>query len=90
VGRIAATDAVPINPDYRAGEIAYVLEHIAPDLVLVLDGRAGQMREAVGQSAQRPDVVTRDAVTRAKVGVGLAVPGRKAKPGEPGTETAAS
>jgi crotonobetaine/carnitine-CoA ligase len=47
---------VPINPDYRAGETAYLLEHSKPDLVLTLSSRGGQMREALAQSAHKPPV----------------------------------
>ena len=35
---------VPINPDYRAGETAYLLEHSKPDLVLTLASREDQLR----------------------------------------------
>jgi crotonobetaine/carnitine-CoA ligase len=48
---------VPINPDYRAGEIAYLLGHSKPDLVLALGSREAQVREALAQSAHRPPVV---------------------------------
>jgi len=47
---------VPINPDYRAGETAYLLEHSEPDLILTLGQREGQVREALAQSACRPHV----------------------------------
>jgi acyl-CoA synthetase (AMP-forming)/AMP-acid ligase II len=39
---------VPINPDYRAGEIAYLLDHSKPDLVLALAALAGRIDEALG------------------------------------------
>jgi crotonobetaine/carnitine-CoA ligase len=47
---------VPINPDYRAGETAYLLEHSEPDLILTLGHREGQVREALARSAWRPHV----------------------------------
>jgi len=47
---------VPINPDYRSGEAAYLLEHSEPDLILTLSCRQGQVREALAQSACRPHV----------------------------------
>ena len=47
---------VPINPDYRAGETAYLLEHSKPDLVLTLSSSEGQIREALAQSAHKPPV----------------------------------
>jgi crotonobetaine/carnitine-CoA ligase len=45
---------VPINPDYRAGETAYLLEHSEPDLVLTLATREAQMSQALAQSRRRP------------------------------------
>jgi crotonobetaine/carnitine-CoA ligase len=48
---------VPINPDYRASEIAYLLEHSEPDLVLTLAAREGQMSSALAQSAHRPPML---------------------------------
>jgi acyl-CoA synthetase (AMP-forming)/AMP-acid ligase II len=52
---------VPINPDYRAGETAYLLEHSEPDLILTLGRREGQVREALAQSSCRPHVQTLEA-----------------------------
>ena len=34
---------VPINPDYRAAEIAYLVDHSEPDLVLTLGSRRLRM-----------------------------------------------
>jgi acyl-CoA synthetase (AMP-forming)/AMP-acid ligase II len=48
---------VPINPDYRAAEIAYLLDHSEPDLILTLGARRASTEEALGQSAHRPPVV---------------------------------
>ena len=45
---------VPINPDYRAGEIAYLLDHSQPDLILALRSHAGKVTEACAQSAHTP------------------------------------
>src|SRR5215470_15697132 len=47
---------VPINPDYRAGESAYLLEHSEPDLVVTLGRREAQVGEALAHSACRPPV----------------------------------
>lgn len=55
---------VPINPDYRAGEAAYLIEHSAPDFVLVLSARLQQAREALALSAHQPPVVTAEGVAR--------------------------
>ena len=51
---------VPINPDYRAAETAYLIEHSEPDLVVTLGAREGQAREALGQCAHRPPVIVSD------------------------------
>src|SRR5215471_13188747 len=48
---------VPINPDYRAAEIAYLLGHSAPDLVLTLAARQGSIEQALAESEHRPAVV---------------------------------
>src|SRR5262245_31064464 len=49
--------AVPINPDYRPAEIAYLLEHSEPDLVLVLSERQASIKQALALSSHRPTVV---------------------------------
>jgi len=47
---------VPINPDYRTGEIAYVVDHCEPDIILTLGSREGQIREAL-HSAHKPPII---------------------------------
>jgi crotonobetaine/carnitine-CoA ligase len=49
--------AVPINPDYRPAEIAYLLDHSEPDLVLALDGRLASIGQALAECTHRPAVV---------------------------------
>jgi crotonobetaine/carnitine-CoA ligase len=51
---------VPINPDYRAGETAYLLEHSRPDLVLTLASREAQVREALAHSGHKPPTAVVD------------------------------
>jgi acyl-CoA synthetase (AMP-forming)/AMP-acid ligase II len=51
---------VPINPDYRAAEIAYLIEHSEPDLVLALGSRQALMQEALALSRHRPRMITSD------------------------------
>ena len=41
---------VPISPDYRAAETAYLIEHSEPDLVVTLGAREGQAREDTVES----------------------------------------
>ncbi len=52
---------VPINPDYRAGETAYLIDHSEPDLVLTRAARESQMQEALAQCAHRPPLASSDA-----------------------------
>ena len=48
---------VPINPDYRPAEIAYVLSDSGAALAVVVGDRAAQMREAVALSGRDVAVV---------------------------------
>jgi crotonobetaine/carnitine-CoA ligase len=48
---------VPINPDYRAAEIAYLLDHSEPDLVLALGGRQASIADALAQATHQPSVL---------------------------------
>ncbi|MFI5031982.1 MAG: AMP-binding protein [Reyranellales bacterium] len=54
---------VPINPDYRAAEIAYVIDHSEPELILTLGERQASIAEALAQSTHRPCVVVAERVT---------------------------
>lgn len=51
---------VPINPEYRAGEIAYLIEHSEPELVIVLPTRREQLLSAISPSPHRPNVAVSD------------------------------
>ena len=53
---------VPINPDYRAAEIAYLIDHSEPDLVLTLGARQASIEEALAQSVHRPNVIVSEQV----------------------------
>jgi acyl-CoA synthetase (AMP-forming)/AMP-acid ligase II len=48
---------VPINPDYRAAEIAYLIDHSEPDLIVAISARHASIREALAQSAHAPPVI---------------------------------
>ena len=48
---------VPINPEYRAGEIAYLLDHSEPEIVITLATRRAQVLAGVAESAHRPTIV---------------------------------
>ena len=77
---------VPINPDYRVGETAYLLEHSQPDLVLTLASRAAQLGEALAQSRHKPPVVVSDKFSAGN----LVKASRPARSGSPTPETPAS
>jgi crotonobetaine/carnitine-CoA ligase len=47
---------VPINPDYRPSEVAYLLDHSEPDLVLTLASRESHVGEALSLSTHKPPV----------------------------------
>jgi acyl-CoA synthetase (AMP-forming)/AMP-acid ligase II len=48
---------VPVNPDYRDAEIAYLVEHSEPELVLTLASRGAQAAQALAMCAHRPAVL---------------------------------
>lgn len=75
---------VPINPEYRAGEIAYLLEHSEPELVIVLATRRQQVLDALPQSAHRPRVIVLD-----EIGATLPAPAQPTLPGTVTPETPA-
>src|SRR5262245_11678003 len=76
---------VPINPDYRPAEIAYLVEHSEPDLIVTLDVRQASIEQALTQSAHRPPAV----VSQAFAG-SLQKVARPAREGRPLPETPAS
>jgi crotonobetaine/carnitine-CoA ligase len=76
---------VPINPDYRAGEIAYLLDHSTPDLILVLASHDAKVTEALAQSTHAPPkLLLEDFVAP------LTPVPRRADSGQPTPETPAS
>ena len=75
---------VPINPDYRAGEIAYLLEHSEPELAIALTARRPQLLDGVAQSAHRPAIVALEEFSAA-----LPKPSRPASRGRSTPETPA-
>ncbi|MEZ5854209.1 MAG: AMP-binding protein [Hyphomicrobiaceae bacterium] len=48
---------VPINPDYRPAETAYLLEHSEPALILTIGTRVAQIEAALAESAHRPPIL---------------------------------
>ena len=76
---------VPINPEYRTGEIAYLIEHSEPELVVVLAARERQLLDVLAQGVHRPPVVVSD-----EFGAGLAKAPRPVCSGKAVPETPAS
>ncbi|KQP05313.1 AMP-binding protein [Pseudorhodoferax sp. Leaf265] len=52
------TCCVPVNPDYRPRELAYLVDHARVDLVVLLDSRVDALRAALAESAHRPAFAT--------------------------------
>src|SRR5215212_39900 len=65
---------VPINPDYRAAEIAYLLDHSEPDLVLTVGDRQASIGEALALAAHRPGVLVVERVADSLEKVSRAAP----------------
>jgi acyl-CoA synthetase (AMP-forming)/AMP-acid ligase II len=61
---------IPVNPDYRANEIGYLLENAEVDLALVAGDRREQLAAGMAASAHRAPVAIFDALA------GLAAPTR--------------
>ncbi|MBI1395940.1 MAG: AMP-binding protein [Betaproteobacteria bacterium] len=76
---------VPVNPDYRAGETAYLLDHSRPDLVLTIGSRRAQVAEALAEARHRPAVLTEE-----EAGTGLPPPLHAARHADPSPDTPAS
>lgn len=49
---------VPINPDYRPRELAYLIDHSRVDLVVVLQGRVDALRAALREASWQPGFAT--------------------------------
>jgi acyl-CoA synthetase (AMP-forming)/AMP-acid ligase II len=48
---------VPINPEYRPGEIAYLVDHSEPEVVVTLRARIGQVGDGLAEAQRRPPVL---------------------------------
>jgi len=63
---------VPINSDYRAREIAYLLDHAGIDLAIVSGDRTQQLLQGMSESEHKPAWHVLD-----EIGRGLPSPGRR-------------
>lgn len=75
---------VPVNPDYRPGELAYLIDHARIDLMLALPERLDAVRAALDLGGHQPPVATPAQLEA------LPRPGRAAEPGPPEADTPAS
>jgi acyl-CoA synthetase (AMP-forming)/AMP-acid ligase II len=55
---IVGASSVPINPDYRSSEIAYLVQHANVDAAIVLQSRASQFRSGCIESGRDVPTVT--------------------------------
>jgi len=76
---------VPVNPDYRPAEFAYLIDHARLDLLLVLASHADATEAALRESRHRPAVMRCEQWAQ-----GLPAAPRPAEAGQPGADTPAS
>ena len=75
---------VPINPDYRPRELAYLIDHARVDLVVALPTRLPAVRAALAEARHQPPVATPDDMAA------LPPPAQPAQAGAPQADTPAS
>lgn len=51
---------VPVNPDYRAPELAYLIDHSRVDLIVSLPSRLKEVEDALALASHRPPVMPVD------------------------------
>jgi len=56
---------VPINPDYRRGELAYLIDHSQIDLIVTLASESARIKDALQTTEHQPKVVTLEAFHQA-------------------------
>ncbi len=76
---------VPVNPEYRGGEIAHLVDHAKPALLVALADRLPGVQAALRQSAHRPALATHEDFDHR-----LPDAATPAQPGAPGPDTPAS
>ncbi|WP_138516924.1 AMP-binding protein [Rhodoferax bucti] len=77
---------VPINPDYRPRELAYLIDHARVDLVVVLSSRQEAVQAALALARHQPPVRLLEAFAKEA----LPAPAALAPAGEPVGDTPAS
>jgi crotonobetaine/carnitine-CoA ligase len=78
---------VPVNPDYRSGELAWLLRHSRVELIVVTAGRLAQLRAACAEVSTPIHVAVLEELEQ-----GETLPGSRSAPllGSPSGSTAAS
>jgi len=76
---------VPLNPDHRARELAYVIDHAKVDLVVVVAPLDAQLRAALAEAKHAPAIAGIETIAH-----GLPRPTRAATSTEPAADTPAS
>lgn len=51
---------VPVNPDYRAAELAYLMDHSRVDLIVSITSRLREIEDALALASHRPPVMLVD------------------------------
>lgn len=77
---------VPINPDYRPRELAYLIDHARVDLIVVLSSRQETVQAALALAGNQPPVRLLEAFAKEA----LPAPAAPAPAGEPVGDTPAS
>ena len=52
--------SVPVNPDYRASELAYLMDHSRVDLIVSISSRLREIEDALAMASHRPPVMLLD------------------------------
>ncbi len=76
---------IPVNPDYRTGELAYLIGHAKPDLVVTLGDRHHQILEAISMASG-----TQAAINVDRFSLDLPEAARVADAGETTSDTVSS
>jgi acyl-CoA synthetase (AMP-forming)/AMP-acid ligase II len=76
---------VPINPDYRAQELAYLIDHSKVDLIVALPARRADIEQALLEAKWQPPVISPESVSANMMG-----PFARARSIEPDGQTPAS
>lgn len=77
--------SVPVNPDYRAAELAYLIDHSRVDLIVSISSRLREIEDALALASHRTPVMLID-----EARASIPPPGQPAKDRTPDSSTPAS